>query len=75
MRIDTWLNSTTLSVHKQNQPTIFTDQNGYTMEKRVKVPWIGYEGNVYPVTSMVYMQDTENLVRFSVMVDRYLNIT
>ncbi|XP_035705590.1 alpha-mannosidase 2x isoform X2 [Folsomia candida] len=70
MRIDTWLNSTTLSVHKQNQPTIFTDQNGYTMEKRVKVPWIGYEGNVYPVTSMVYMQDTENLVRFSVMVDR-----
>lgn len=70
MRVDTWLNSTTTSVHGTRQPTMFTDQNGYTMEKRVNVPWIKYEGNVYPVTTMAYIQDVNNLLRFSILVDR-----
>jgi alpha-mannosidase len=74
MRIDTWLNSTSVSSQHgptTREPTMYTDQNGYTFEKRVKVPSIGYEGNVYPVNGMAFIQDVEReLVRFSFLVDR-----
>jgi len=37
-------------------PEFFTDQNGFKMQKRIKVEKIGIEGNYFPVTSMTYLQ-------------------
>lgn len=52
------------------QPTFYTDQAGFTVEKRVKVPKIHYEGNSYPVNSMAFVQDDARKLRFSILVDR-----
>lgn len=51
-------------------PTMYTDQNGFTVEKRVKIDAIGYEGNTYPVNTMAYLQDEQKNIRFTVLVDR-----
>jgi hypothetical protein len=68
MRFDTELNSTGVS---EQVPVFFTDQSGFTYEKRVKVPSINYEGNNYPVNTMAYIQDDNGgSARFSVLVDR-----
>jgi hypothetical protein len=52
------------------QPTFYTDQSGFTVEKRVKVPAVRYEGNTYPVNTMTYIQDESRKIRFSILVDR-----
>jgi len=73
MRFDTDLNSSTKSKAKTdppNQPTFYTDQSGFTVEKRVKIPQIRYEGNTYPVNTMTYIEDETRKVRFSILVDR-----
>lgn len=50
------------------QPAWWSDQSGWTFEKRVKIPKIRYEGNTYPVNNMAYLQD--NQWRISLLVDR-----
>jgi alpha-mannosidase len=37
-------------------PEFYTDQNGFQMQRRIKVERIGIEGNYFPVTSMTYLQ-------------------
>ncbi|CAL8113286.1 unnamed protein product [Orchesella dallaii] len=74
MRLDSELNSTTTQKTSKSEEeevsVMFTDQNGFVSEKRVQVPSIGYEGNTYPVTNMVYIQDELKKLRLSVLVDR-----
>lgn len=53
-----------------DQPCFYTDQSGYSFERRVKIPKIRYEGNTYPVNTMTYLQDEDKGVRFTLMVDR-----
>lgn len=78
MRLDTGLNSTATST-PANQTTdnaspppliMYTDQNGFTVEKRQTIPYLEYEGNSYPVTTMAYIQDNLERTRLSVLVDR-----
>ncbi|ODM89909.1 Alpha-mannosidase 2 [Orchesella cincta] len=74
MRLDSELNSTTTQKTKNGEEeevsVMFTDQNSFIMEKRVQVPSIGYEGNTYPITNMVYIQDELKKLRLSVLCDR-----
>lgn len=39
-------------------PELYTDLNGFQMQRRVKVDRIGIEGNYFPVTTMAYIQDS-----------------
>ena len=39
--------------------TFYTDQNGFQMQKRVKIDEIGLEGNYYPITTMTFMEDSD----------------
>jgi hypothetical protein len=75
LRFDTDLDSTTPNENNNREasaqlPTFYTDQNGFTMEKRVKLGKIKLEGNYYPVTTLSYLQDERRGLRFSVLVDR-----
>ncbi|XP_035708194.1 alpha-mannosidase 2x [Folsomia candida] len=54
MRINTEIDSVS---ERTGRPEMFTDQNGYTFERRDYIPENGYEGNVFPVTSMAYIHD------------------
>ncbi|KAF4533128.1 hypothetical protein B566_EDAN007939 [Ephemera danica] len=51
-------------------PEFYTDQNGFQMQRRVKVERIGIEGNYFPVTTMTYLQDGGR--RLSVLVSHAL---
>ncbi|CAL8069398.1 unnamed protein product [Orchesella dallaii] len=74
IRFDTDIESTAKLNHPDfeglDQPTLYTDQAGFTFEKRVKIPKIRYEGNTYPVNTMAYLQDETPNLRFTFMVDR-----
>jgi len=48
----------------------YTDQSGYTFQKRIKVDDIGVEGNYYPVTTMAFIEDKKSGQRLSLLVDR-----
>ncbi|XP_067005459.2 alpha-mannosidase 2 [Anabrus simplex] len=48
-------------------PEFYSDQNGFQMQRRVKVERIGIEGNYFPITSMAYIQDTTR--RLSLLVN------
>jgi len=78
LRFDTDLDSTVPNLNPVSNdpapepklPVFYTDQNGFTIEKRVKVRSINLEGNYYPVTTLSYIQDVARGLRFSVLVDR-----
>ena len=73
MRFQTDLDTGTTAggvTNGEDLPTFYTDQNGLTMEKRVKVERIRIEGNYYPVNTMAFIQDEDTELRFSVLVDR-----
>lgn len=44
-------------VQNGDPPTMFTDLNGFQMQKRIKVESIGIEGNYFPTTTMAYIED------------------
>lgn len=54
----------------KNNGTIYTDQSGFTFEKRKRVQSIGLEGNYYPITTLGYIHDLERKLRMSLIVDR-----
>lgn len=54
-------------VQNGEPPEFYTDQNGFQIQKRVKVEKIGVEGNYYPITTMAFIQD-EN-IRLSLLTD------
>lgn len=73
MRFDTDMNSTTIARDDTvtgPTPTFYTDQNGFTVEKRTKISKIKLEGNYYPVNTMSYIQDEDRGLRLSILVDR-----
>ncbi|XP_050523263.1 alpha-mannosidase 2 isoform X2 [Daktulosphaira vitifoliae] len=41
-------------------PVIYTDSNGFQMQKRITVKRIGVEGNYYPATSATYIEDNRH---------------
>ncbi|KAK3918168.1 hypothetical protein KUF71_007589, partial [Frankliniella fusca] len=43
-------------------PELYTDLNGFQMQRRVKVDRIGIEGNYFPVTTQAYIQDASRRV-------------
>lgn len=56
------------SAINNSDPSVFyTDSNGMQMQKRVTVERIGIEGNYYPITTMVYIEDNQQ--RLSLLVD------
>lgn len=48
------------NVQNNEPPEFYTDLNGFSTQKRVKVERIALEGNYFPITSMAYIQD-ENI--------------
>jgi len=48
-------------------PEFYSDQNGFQMQKRVKIERIGIEGNYYPLTSSAYIED--NRQRLTLLVN------
>lgn len=46
-------------VQNGDPPEMYTDLNGFQMQKRIKIERIGIEGNYYPITTMAYIQDEE----------------
>ncbi|ODN05616.1 Alpha-mannosidase 2 [Orchesella cincta] len=69
IRFDTDISSTAKLNHPDyegsDQPALYTDQSGFTFEKRVKIPKIRYEGNTYPVNTMAYLQEETPNLRFT----------
>ncbi len=53
---------------RSGRTEFFTDQNGFQMTKRVRVPTLGVEANYYPVTSGAFIQDTSQ--RLNLLVGR-----
>ncbi|VVC42641.1 Hypothetical protein CINCED_3A013190 [Cinara cedri] len=54
-------------VRNGNPAVIYTDSNGFQMQKRVTTRQIGIEGNYFPVTSMTYIEDDK--YRLTVLVN------
>lgn len=54
-------------INNGNPSTFYTDTNGMQMQKRVTVERIGIEGNYYPITTSLYIEDDEQ--RLSLLVD------
>lgn len=52
-------------VQNGEPPELYTDLNGFSMQRRLKVERIGLEGNYFPITSMAYIQDSS--VRLSLL--------
>lgn len=52
-------------VQNGEPPEFYSDLNGFSMQKRIKVERIGLEGNYFPITSMAYIQDEK--VRLSLL--------
>uniref|UniRef100_A0A8D9EML1 Alpha-mannosidase n=1 Tax=Cacopsylla melanoneura TaxID=428564 RepID=A0A8D9EML1_9HEMI len=48
-------------------PEIYTDLNGFSMQRRVKVERINIEGNYFPITTTAFIQDPER--RLSLLVN------
>ncbi|CAL8113289.1 unnamed protein product [Orchesella dallaii] len=51
-------------------PVLFTDTNGFAVEKRITVPSLPYQANHYPMTHYAFIQDNSKKLRFTVLVDR-----
>ena len=45
----------------------YSDSSGLSMQKRLPAPNISLEGNIYPITSMIYLEDHQ--ARLSLLVD------
>ncbi|CAG0884611.1 unnamed protein product [Darwinula stevensoni] len=45
------------AVENGNPPVFYTDGNGFNMQKRVLIDKIGVEGNYYPVTTAIFIED------------------
>lgn len=54
-------------VDNGNPAVIYTDSNGFQMQKRVTTRQIGLEGNYFPVTSTAYIEDGKH--RLTVLVN------
>ncbi|XP_050430611.1 alpha-mannosidase 2 [Adelges cooleyi] len=54
-------------------PVIYTDSNGFQMQKRVTVKRIGVEGNYYPATSATYIEDDRH--RLTVLLNHAQGVT
>lgn len=48
-----------------NQRTFYTDANGFQIMERITNPALPFEGNYYPITSSVYIEDLQG--RFTVL--------
>ena len=48
-------------------PIAYTDANGYHMQKRIKVPEIGIEGNYWPITNVIFIEDEK--MRLNLLTD------
>lgn len=46
-------------IQNGDPPELYTDSNGFQMQKRVKVERIGIEGNYYPITTQAYIEDSD----------------
>lgn len=55
------------SISNGEPAVIYTDSNGFQMQKRVTVKRVGIEGNYYPATTMAYIEDNKH--RLSVLVN------
>ena len=75
MRFQTELDNTEGIQSGPYAPGFYTDQNGFTIEKRIQVEKLGLEGNMYPVNTMAFIQDEEKQLRFSVLVDHAQGFT
>ncbi len=61
-----------------NKDIFYTDTNGYLMERREKDKRVGYvmtnevpiARNYYPITSAIYLKNTDNGLRLTVNTDR-----
>ncbi|CAG9863272.1 unnamed protein product [Phyllotreta striolata] len=54
-------------VQNGEPPEFYSDLNGFSMQKRIKIERIGLEGNYFPSTTMAYIQD--NKVRLSLLLN------
>jgi len=54
-------------VRNGNPPTVYSDQSGLGMQRRVWVPAAGLEGNYFPITSSAYIEDGST--RLTMLVD------
>ncbi|KAL7032261.1 hypothetical protein ACKWTF_007270 [Chironomus riparius] len=48
---------TSIGNSKNGEPEFFTDQNGFQWQPRRKVSKLGVEGNYYPITTSMFIQD------------------
>lgn len=46
-------------IQNGDPPELYTDSNGFQMQKRVKVERIGIEGNYFPITTQAYIEDSD----------------
>jgi len=60
MKIKTSINNS-----KNEEPEFFTDENGFQWQPRRKVSKLGVEGNYYPITTSMFIQDDS--VRLTLM--------
>lgn len=60
---------------EKNRPVIFTDTNGFSVEKRVTFNKLPYQAHVYPITQLAFIQDTIKQVRLSLLTDRSQGVT
>lgn len=54
-------------INNGDPSTFYTDSNGVQMQKRITVQRIGIEGNYYPITTNIYIEDDR--LRLSLLVD------
>lgn len=55
------------SIDNGDPPVIYTDSNGFQMQKRVTVKRVGIEGNYHPATTAAYIEDDKR--RLTVLVN------
>ncbi|XP_070493438.1 alpha-mannosidase 2-like [Chironomus tepperi] len=48
---------TSINNSKNGEPEFFTDENGFQWQPRRKVSKLGIEGNYYPITTSMFIQD------------------